>query len=213
MPVRQEDGRWLPVSDVSKTNAELVAEARLWANGHPNRYSGELVDGLADALDRATRCSCPTGDGSLRWPCPAHPPTPAPVPAQGEANNFAAELQARGDAELLRMQRNDIQAMTAAIERVRALHVGEWQQDWVTGMGGTVCRACRVPIESEPCDTIAALAGAPEPDGEWEYQRIDPRGEPVWGVHFDEVPLLDEGWTVARRIKAGPWEPIKGESE
>ena len=21
-------------------------------------------------------CTCPSGDGSLRWPCPAHPPTP-----------------------------------------------------------------------------------------------------------------------------------------
>ncbi|MCX5592842.1 hypothetical protein [Alcaligenes endophyticus] len=24
-----------------------------------------------------TNCTCPSGDGSLRWPCPAHPPTPA----------------------------------------------------------------------------------------------------------------------------------------
>lgn len=26
-----------------------------------------------------TTCTCPSGDGSLRWPCPAHPPTPTPI--------------------------------------------------------------------------------------------------------------------------------------
>lgn len=26
----------------------------------------------------AKLCTCPTGDGSLRWPCPAHPPKPYP---------------------------------------------------------------------------------------------------------------------------------------
>lgn len=27
----------------------------------------------------AQTCTCPSGDGSLRWPCPAHPPSAAPV--------------------------------------------------------------------------------------------------------------------------------------
>ncbi|AYN21626.1 hypothetical protein [Alcaligenes aquatilis] len=26
-----------------------------------------------------TNCTCPSGDGSLRWPCPAHPPQLAPI--------------------------------------------------------------------------------------------------------------------------------------
>lgn len=30
---------------------ELIAEARRWANGHPNRRSGELMRDLADALE------------------------------------------------------------------------------------------------------------------------------------------------------------------
>ena len=31
---------------------------------------------LAETLDAVARsfCTCPTGDGSLRWPCPSHPP-------------------------------------------------------------------------------------------------------------------------------------------
>lgn len=28
----------------------------------------------------APTCTCPTGDGSLRWPCPAHPPGADPQP-------------------------------------------------------------------------------------------------------------------------------------
>lgn len=27
-----------------------------------------------DAVSAQLRCTCPSGDGSLRWPCPAHPP-------------------------------------------------------------------------------------------------------------------------------------------
>lgn len=46
----------------------------------------------------------------------------------------------------------------AAVERVRLLHKDEWI---VTpdGMGGYVCAACGVPVESEPCDTIMAIDG------------------------------------------------------
>lgn len=34
---------------------------------HP--HPGTWIDSESE------RCTCPTGDGSLRWPCPAHPPT------------------------------------------------------------------------------------------------------------------------------------------
>lgn len=30
---------------------------------------------LASREWQGTRCTCPSGDGSLRWPCPEHPPT------------------------------------------------------------------------------------------------------------------------------------------
>lgn len=32
------------------------------------------------ADDRLTRCTCPSGDGSLRWPCPVHPAVAVSVP-------------------------------------------------------------------------------------------------------------------------------------
>lgn len=25
-------------------------------------------------MNKQVTCTCPSGDGSLRWPCPAHPP-------------------------------------------------------------------------------------------------------------------------------------------
>lgn len=35
---------------MTEKTEDLVAEARRWANGHPNRRSGELMRDLADAL-------------------------------------------------------------------------------------------------------------------------------------------------------------------
>jgi hypothetical protein len=34
-------------------------------------------------LNPPPNCTCPSGDGSLRWPCPAHPPTPQGQPSAG----------------------------------------------------------------------------------------------------------------------------------
>lgn len=30
---------------------------------------------IGERIQNGKRCSCPSGDGSLRWPCPAHPPS------------------------------------------------------------------------------------------------------------------------------------------
>lgn len=40
---------------MTEKTEDLVAEARRWANGHPNRRSGELMRDLADALEAANR--------------------------------------------------------------------------------------------------------------------------------------------------------------
>ena len=41
-------------------------------------WTPEAIDDLRQAIEQA--CTCPSGDGSLRWPCLVHPPT---APAQG----------------------------------------------------------------------------------------------------------------------------------
>lgn len=38
--------------------------------------AGAIQQALCDERQtREAKCTCPSGDGSLRWPCPAHPPT------------------------------------------------------------------------------------------------------------------------------------------
>ncbi len=36
-----------------------------------------------------TKCTCPSGDGSLRWPCPKHPPAAAPAEMSPEFTDTA----------------------------------------------------------------------------------------------------------------------------
>ena len=62
---------------------ELLAWAEEWL------YENDPGDGtdcvtpfdtyLLKTPVEAPRCTCPSGDGSLRWPCPAHPPEAQPV--------------------------------------------------------------------------------------------------------------------------------------
>lgn len=59
--------------------------------------------------------------------------------------------------EVRRLYRKRDEAV-AAITRVRALHAPEWVV--IDHVGGSVCRECREPVESEPCATIRALDGA-----------------------------------------------------
>ena len=54
-----------------------------------NELEQRALDNAADDYDRRhtltptpqvdSTCTCPSGDGSLRWPCPQHPPTPQVV--------------------------------------------------------------------------------------------------------------------------------------
>lgn len=44
-----------------------------------NKYYGNpLAWGGKQQPPAEVRCTCPSGDGSLRWPCPAHPPEAQP---------------------------------------------------------------------------------------------------------------------------------------
>ncbi|AXE37160.1 hypothetical protein [Chromobacterium phragmitis] len=41
---------------------------------HERATDREEVDAAIDAAMPPRACTCPSGDGSLRWPCPQHPP-------------------------------------------------------------------------------------------------------------------------------------------
>lgn len=89
---------------------------------------GEQVRPVWDAAVRAAQpqpkgaagaCSCPSGDGSLRWPCPTHPssapaqvtkgavalpPLPENPDANGWTNGQADAIEAWGRAALAAVQ-------------------------------------------------------------------------------------------------------------
>lgn len=101
-------------------------------------------------------------------------------------------------------------AALAAVERVRAIHPN------VNGE----CHTCSDENGPKrwPCDTLAALDGAPEP--EWEYQWGEPGGSFEGFDSFATEDLaraemeLDSYYSshrVMRRRKAGPWLPVEGE--
>lgn len=69
--------------DVYDSRDQAEAARRSYADGVLPlvRVTEEVVD-VGDWADLepggSTTCTCPSGDGSLRWPCPQHPPTPEP---------------------------------------------------------------------------------------------------------------------------------------
>lgn len=56
--------------------------------------AAKLIPAQAAPTAPQAVCTCPSGDGSLRWPCPAHP---APQPPAAPGVQDAAELRAEVD--------------------------------------------------------------------------------------------------------------------
>lgn len=50
------------------------ASGNVTYNRAPSKDRPEWAKPLSDYMRDG--CTCPSGDGSLRWPCPVHPPTP-----------------------------------------------------------------------------------------------------------------------------------------
>lgn len=63
---RSAPGSWYCMPEAKTITAEPVEHAKA------KQYRAMLDAGLAAAPAPAV-CTCPSGDGSLRWPCPAHP--------------------------------------------------------------------------------------------------------------------------------------------
>lgn len=123
-------------------------------------------------------------------------------------------------------------AATEAIERVRAIHKVKHGEKARYAPGDepgvampthfepySMCEGCSA---TWPCQTIAALDGAPEPEWEWGYA-----GETLVGVHNsisresaeEDVANLRRYWKderkfwVVRRTPASEWLPVEGESK
>lgn len=105
-----------------------------------------LVAALREARTEVERMRTGEADSiavlSVAWPTTTVP--------------WIAETGVAACVSLLTSERDEARA---AVARVRALHVPEWVV--IDYVGGSVCRECREPVESEPCATIRALDGDP----------------------------------------------------
>ncbi|WP_053074595.1 hypothetical protein [Chromobacterium sp. LK1] len=61
------------------TRYRALRRGQKWSvvNGIGDMLRAEILDSAIDAAMEPPRCTCPSGDGSLRWPCPRHPPESA----------------------------------------------------------------------------------------------------------------------------------------
>lgn len=73
-------------------------------------------------------CTCPSGDGSLRWPCPKHPPELYPQPASDASGgelaarlDRAAGIRSDGEAKLMLDAAEMIRTLSRALAESRAL--------------------------------------------------------------------------------------------
>lgn len=66
---------------MSSEHVEVLRELRRFAVGKEIGALDAAIASLSAPQPpaEALRCTCPSGDGSLRWPCPAHPPEAQPV--------------------------------------------------------------------------------------------------------------------------------------
>ncbi|WP_019102427.1 hypothetical protein [Chromobacterium haemolyticum] len=62
-----------PMACAMESLGERVCDER----GHDAIPTATEFDAAIDAVMEPPRCTCPSGDGSLRWPCQRHPPESA----------------------------------------------------------------------------------------------------------------------------------------
>lgn len=62
---------WQDMADSAGRKLQMLDEDAAISKANMDALGGPAAFGLVE------RCTCPSGDGSLRWPCPAHPPGPA----------------------------------------------------------------------------------------------------------------------------------------
>lgn len=77
----QSDGEWVlvPKDAIERAIETLENDGDEHGEGRNLRA---MLDAAPQPLAEALRCTCPSGDGSLRWPCPAHHPEAQERPAK-----------------------------------------------------------------------------------------------------------------------------------
>jgi hypothetical protein len=86
-----------------KTAVELLACCESWeaavcvmGNVRAGDVAKLLKTILATTQQPSAQCTCPSGDGSLRWPCPVHPPESVPEELRAAINHMLDSDGSRG---------------------------------------------------------------------------------------------------------------------
>jgi hypothetical protein len=92
------------------------------AINYANDTTTTVIQPAATTASTAT-CTCPSGDGSLRWPCPQHPPEATTASASGESaafeNYFCMTLSCNGSESQELIDACHAAAHDAWMERAR----------------------------------------------------------------------------------------------
>ncbi len=93
------------LSEGAPSEEQIERAAKAYLNGgiytlesdgeHHARMRAALTAAGVAPQELTEECTCPSGNGSLRWPCPSHPPAPSP-----DRENLIAEAQKAVWAEI-----------------------------------------------------------------------------------------------------------------
>lgn len=169
----------------------------------------------ADNRDAAGVCSCPSGDGSLRWPCKAHPPE-AIAPA-----DVGLTEQQRADRDLLlhgtsfMRDGKRIDPTTVQIELAAPAEAKGGAHDCMRSYSCPACARCyecnrKTGITPQPADGGAVAYRWWSGTG-WEYGERTPFGnakcQPLYthppAAHVQQEAVDREAWAEALELPDG----------
>lgn len=132
-------------------------------------------------------CTCPSGDGSLRWPCPIHPPaTPEPAPHPIAARCYTmSEPHLSGYRLILGFE--TLEAVDAAhtwVENVRKAHQQATPDHFPDA--GNMVQAAPEPERCKSCDDTGHVT---DQIGEWRGVCNCPAGDAIGGEPFGQITV------------------------
>lgn len=118
--VRDAFERWAGAQGLRLAIRDMAGSARLGQYCDDNtQLAWEAYRG---ALQAQQVCTCPSGDGSLSWPCPSHPPL---APASPEAQRDSVDLMR---SILARDQWNEAWRGTKHMQLKLSYEVDAWER-------------------------------------------------------------------------------------
>ncbi|QNC78719.1 hypothetical protein [Klebsiella quasipneumoniae] len=116
------------VCDVNRRHEFLGGEIQLLS-----RIQCRIDDACRSAMLQASPvCTCPSGDGSLRWPCPVHPGNSPAIPdsARDALEKALAAMEFMGDTlnNLDAVCTEDVELVSPAFDAVRSVLAAALQE-------------------------------------------------------------------------------------